>query len=124
MPYLNPPPLQRWLVERDLFIGHLAKLTETHRGGADAITRGVLKEAIGGRDPIRWGRVKILAEITGLPYRVIVRPGTEIPAWLMDADDEEEEPGESEVGPKRETTGPPGRKNGGGASSSPRRAAA
>jgi hypothetical protein len=115
MPYLNKPRVQRWLVDHDKSVRDLAAAT-----GIPAMT---IKNAVlggpdptRGRDPIRWGRVRLLSTATGQLGKAIavpdlVAPGTALPEFLA-AGGEGEGDGDAEV--KKETTGPKRRENGGG----------
>lgn len=104
MPYLNTPRMRQWLAEHDRTVRSLAP--------GLGMSTGALKEAVSGRDPIRWARIQALAAVTGVPIKVLVRPGTAVPTWVLVDDDEEKE------GVKEEKTHPDKRKG----TSGPKRA--
>lgn len=101
MPYLNRPLIKEWLTDHNWSVGRLAD--ECHvLDPDDLIPEGVMRNAVNGIDPMRIGRIKVIARVTD-KYQPLL-PLTA----LVAGDDEDEE------GPKTETTGPKRRENGAG----------
>jgi hypothetical protein len=75
VPTLNRDVIRAWLVEHNWSVARLAQ--ECSALGDDTIPVGTMWNAIGGRDPMREGRVRLICKVTakyddGIPYALLV----------------------------------------------------
>ncbi|WP_154814627.1 hypothetical protein [Actinophytocola xinjiangensis] len=74
MPKINGTLLKHWLATHNWSVNRLARECTTL--GEDTIPEGTLRNALAGRDPIRPGRIHLIAHVTakygdGLSYEAL-----------------------------------------------------
>ena len=81
MPKLNRDRIRQWLEEHNWTVQRLTQ--ECNALGDDVFAEGTVRNAINGIDPMRPGRIRVIAKVTarygdGIPYpQLIDTPTTE-----------------------------------------------
>lgn len=75
MPKLNRDRIRQWLEEHNWSVQRLTQ--ECNAIGEDVFSEGTVRNAINGIDPMRPGRIRVIAKVTarysdGIPYTQLI----------------------------------------------------
>jgi hypothetical protein len=75
MPKLNRERIRRWLEEHNWSVQRLTD--ECNAVSEDTFTEGTVRNAVNGIDPMRPGRIRVIAKVTrryseGIPYEQLI----------------------------------------------------